>query len=192
MGRPTLSTLAVFAVVFTLQTIGDLIGFGMGVFALSLPLGTHPWTVLTSVYAHGSVSHLLANALAFVFVAPLVARVTTPTRFHVFFVGTGALAGITQVVLMSPFGAGAVLGASGSIFALFGYLLVGNRASNVALGWLPLERRGQLLLFALIAIGLTAVTAAPGIALVAHFTGFCLGAIAGRGRVLHVSRDTVA
>jgi hypothetical protein len=32
---------------------------------------------------------------------------------------------------------------------------------------------------------LTAATAAPGVALLAHFAGFCLGVAAGRGRVLH-------
>lgn len=191
MGRPTRSTLALFAVVFALQTLGDVVGIGAGVFALVVPLFDRPWTIVTSVYAHGSFGHLLANAFALVLVGPLVARVTTSVRFHAFFIGTGAIAGITQVLLTGLFGGAAVLGASGAIFALFGYLLVGNRASERVLSWLPLARRGQLVLFAVLAALLTIATAAPGVALVAHFVGFSLGAVAGRGRILHVaSRNT--
>lgn len=188
MGRPTLTTLALFAAVFAAQAIGSAVGIGAGAFALAAPLEDRPWTILTSVYAHGGLTHLLANALALGVIGPLVARVTTPIRFHSFFVATGALAGIAQVLLAGLFGGAAVLGASGAIFALLGYLIVGNRASEAILSWLPLERRGRLLLFVAIAALLTAATAAPGVALVAHFTGFCLGAVSGRGRILHAQR----
>lgn len=192
MGRPTLTTLALFTAVFAIQALSTAVGIGAGAFALAVPLGDRPWTIVTSVYAHGSLTHLLANAFALAVLGPLVARVTTPARFHAFFVGTGALAGITQVLLTSLFGGAAVLGASGAIFALLGYLLVGNRASEAVLSWLPLERRGRLLLFAVIAALLTTATAAPGVALVAHFAGFCLGAVSGRGRLLHAPRRDAA
>jgi membrane associated rhomboid family serine protease len=191
MGRPTFRTLALFAVVFAVQTLLDTLGVGAGLFVLAAPIGERPWTVVTSVYAHGGLGHLLANAVALVIVGPLVARVTTPIRFHAFFVGAGATAGIAQVLLTVPFGPTAVLGASGAIFALLGYSLVGNRASAAVLAWLPLGRRGRLALFALLAALLTLATAAPGVALVAHFVGFSLGAVAGRARILHVSREDV-
>ncbi len=187
MSRPTLSTLAVFAAVFALQTLADVVGIGAGAFALALPFADRPWTLVTSVYAHGGLTHLLANAIALAVLGPLVAHVTTPVRFHAFFVVTGALSGVAQIVLTVPLGGAAVLGASGAIFALLGYLLVGNRASDRALSWLPVGRRGQLALFAAVAAALTLATAAPGVALVAHFVGFCLGAAAGRGRILHVA-----
>jgi len=187
MGRPTRSTLALFAVVFALQTLGGVVGIGAGAFALAVPLFDRPWTIVTSVYAHASLWHLLANAFAFVLVGPLVARVTTSVRFHAFFVGTGAIAGILQVLLTGLFGGAAVLGASGAIFALFGYLFVGNRVSERVLSWLPLDRRGRLVLFAALAVLLTIATAAPGVAVIAHFVGFSLGVVAGRGRILHVT-----
>ena len=186
MGRPTLTTLVLFAVVFAAQVLGEAIGFGLWAFALAWPLLENPWTLVVSVYAHGGPAHLAATTLALVVVGPLVAYVTTPARFHAFFVGSGAVAGIAQVVTTIPLGGSSVLGASGAIFALFGYLLVGNRASERALSWLPLGSRGQLLLFALLAGLVTYATASPGVALVAHFAGFLVGAIAGRLRVLHV------
>jgi membrane associated rhomboid family serine protease len=185
MGRPTLTTLSLFAVVFGFQAIGSAIGIGTGAFALAVPLDDRPWTIVTSVYAHGSLTHLLMNALGLVVLGPIVTRVTTSIRFHAFFVTTGAIAGIVQVVFAIPFGGVAVLGASGAVFALLGYLLVGNRASERVISWLPLGRRGRLLFFITVAAALTAVTAAPGVALVAHFAGLCLGATAGRGRLLH-------
>jgi len=41
-----------------------------------------------------------------------------------------------------------------------------------------------VLVFAVIAAVLTLATGAPGVALVAHFTGFLLGLIAGRAHLL--------
>ena len=87
---------------------------------------------------------------------------------------------------------GGVLGGSGAIFALMGYILVANRASNRVLSWLPLGATGMLLLFGVLAAAVTLATAAPGVALVAHFTGFLVGAVAGESRLLHTGADTKA
>lgn len=186
VGRPTLATLGLCLATFAAQTVAGVVGIGVGAFALSLPLGHQPWTLVTSVYAHGGPGHLVANAIALLVVGPLVAYVTTPARFHAFFICTGALAGVVQVLVAIAFGGAAVLGASGAIFALLGYVLVGNRASERVLSWLPVGGRGRLLLFVGIAGLVTAATAAPGVALAAHFVGFCLGVGAGRLRLLHV------
>lgn len=192
MGRPTLTTLALFAVVFAAQIAGFAYGQGAEAFALAMPLDHRPWTLVVSVYAHANPTHLVANSVALLVVGPLVAYQTTSSRFHAFFVTSGALAGVAQVVATIPTGSQPVLGASGAIFALLGYLMVGNRASEWALSWLPLGGLGRLLLFGVLAAGVTLATAAPGVALVAHFTGFLVGAVAGRFRLLHKSRDIPA
>lgn len=185
-GRPTLTTLCAFAVVFAAQVFGSRFGVDPGLFVLRWPLTEQPAAVVLSVYAHGSVQHLAANTIALAIVGPLVAYVTTPFRFHVFFVVSGALAGVAQVLATVPFGPAGVLGGSGAIFALMGYILVANRASNRALSWLPVGATGSLLLFGALGAVVTLATAAPGVALVAHFTGFLVGAVAGRSRLLHV------
>lgn len=182
---PTITTLFAFAVVFVIQVFGGSVGVDTSVFVLRWPLTAEPGAIVLSVYAHGSVRHLAANALALAIVGPLVAYVTTPVRFHLFFIASGAIAGVTQVLATVPFGAAGVLGGSGAIFALMGYILVGNRASIRALSWLPLGTTGSLLLFGVLAAVVTLATAAPGVALVAHFTGFVVGAVAGHGQVLH-------
>lgn len=187
---PTMTTLALFAVVFLLQVFGGAVGLGAAAFALALPLAEYPWTIVVSVYAHGGLAHLAANTIALAIVGPFVSYLTTAARYHAFFVVTGALSGVAQVVVTAPLGGTAVLGASGAILAMIGYLVVGNRASRAALSWLPLGDTGRLLLFALLAGLLTVATAAPGVALVSHFTGLFLGMVAGRLRLLHVSRPT--
>jgi membrane associated rhomboid family serine protease len=176
---PTLETLAVFLVVFVLQGAAALVGL-VGLFVLAPPLSTDPWTIVTSVYAHASIGHLISNSLALLLAGLLVERRTSRARFHLFFLTVGALAGITQVVLSGVIGpATAVLGASGAVFGLFGYLLAGNVVTASLLDRVRLSPRAQFGLFALAALVVTIATGRPGVALVAHFTGLFLGLLAG-------------
>ncbi|MCU4744283.1 rhomboid family intramembrane serine protease [Halobacteria archaeon AArc-m2/3/4] len=183
---PILETLVVFALVAIAQFLTGIVGLMGGLFVLAPPISTNPWTIVTSVYAHGSIGHIVSNSIALVIFGWPIARATTRFRFHTFFVVTGAIAGIAQVWVMGLFGtATPVLGASGAVFALLGYLIAGNRvsesiASRVAVpGWVT------LLFFLALAAVVTIATAAPRVALVAHFIGFLLGLVAGRARVLH-------
>ncbi|AZQ13468.1 rhomboid family intramembrane serine protease [Halorubrum sp. PV6] len=178
--RATLETLGIALLLASIQAALGLVGLA-GLFALSTPLSVAPWTLVTSVYAHGSIGHLLANALALLLVGPLVERRTTRGRFHAFVVATGALAGATQVTLGGLLGPSvAVVGLSGAIFALGGYLLAGNVVSATLFDRLRLSARAQFGLFGLAAVGLTAMTAAPGVALIAHAVGAFSGLVAGR------------
>ena len=86
---PTVVTLALVLAVFAGQQVAGLLGW-RGLFALSNPLLARPWTLVTSVYAHASVSHLVANALALALGGLLVERLTTRARFHAFFVTVGS------------------------------------------------------------------------------------------------------
>ncbi|GAB7009928.1 rhomboid family intramembrane serine protease [Halorubrum trueperi] len=178
--RATIETLAIASLFVIAQAALSVVGLA-GMFALSTPLSLAPWTVVTSVYAHGSIGHLLANAIALLLVGPLVERRTTRLRFHAFVVTTGALAGIAQVTLGGLLGPSpAVLGLSGAAFALGGYLLAGNVVSATLFDRLRLSARAQFALFGLAALLLTATTAAPGVALIAHAVGAFSGLVAGR------------
>ena len=182
--RATLETLGIVLLVGAAQAFLSVVGL-FGLLALSTPVSVAPWTLVTSVYAHGSVGHLLANALGLLLVGPLVERRTTRARFHAFVVVTGALAGVAQVTVGSLLGPpSAVLGISGAVFALGGYLLAGNVVSATLFDRLRLSPRVQLVLFGLVAVSLTATTAAPGVALIAHATGAFCGLVAGRAGLL--------
>lgn len=184
MERPTVVTLGVLSVVFVCQSLLSLVGLG-GLFALSLPLLVRPWTILTSVYAHAGLSHLLGNALALALGGLLVERFTTSARFHAFFLAVGALAGVVQVVVLGLVGARvSVLGASGAILGLYGYLLGANRLTERLVAGVELPARVQVVLGVVFAVVITLLTANPGAALVAHFTGLLVGLFAGRAHLL--------
>ncbi|WP_226011449.1 rhomboid family intramembrane serine protease [Halomicrobium salinisoli] len=200
MGRrladsPTVTLLVALVVVFALQQIVTVAAgrpIARSLFTLSAPITTHPWTVVTAVYAHSSLSHLAANAAALALAGLLLERRTTPARFHAFFLTSGALAGLAQVsvsAMVGPFVPGmharvSVLGASGAVFALFGYLLASNGVTEEVLGGVSLGPRLQVALLAGVAVAVTLATASPRAALIAHFTGFLLGLLAGRIHVL--------
>jgi membrane associated rhomboid family serine protease len=197
-GSPILELLFVFVLVFVAQAVSALADMVGGLFVLTPPVTDNPWTVVTSVYAHAGPGHLLSNAVALVLFGWPVARATTRLRFHLFFVLTGSIAGVAQVVLSDILASlpvivfsatRGVLGASGAVFALLGYLLASNRLSSTLAGIARVPAWVSLIVFAGIAGAVTLLTAAPGIALIAHFTGLFVGLIAGRLRVLNVERE---
>ena len=182
---PTLTLVGVFVVVYVVEVLAGFVGVPKTAFALATPVTLRPWTLVTSVYAHGSFGHLLANSVGLVLVGLLLERQTSRVRFHLFFLVTGALAGLSHVWvgrLLSE--RPAVLGASGAIFALVGYVLAGNRVSDTVLAAAPISERAILVVFVLVAAAVTVLTAGPGVALVAHFAGLLLGLLAGYDNVL--------
>lgn len=188
---PTLTTITVFVVVYVLETVARLLNVFGGLFVLAPPVTVNPWTVVTSVYAHSSPVHLLSNAVALLVPGFILERQTSTGRYHAFFLCSGALAGIAEIAVAPLFGAPVgVLGASGAVFAFIGYLLSANRLTEAAIGGVALSGRAQLALFTVLAVLVTVATGQPGVALVAHFTGFLLGLLAGRAHLLRVERRT--
>ncbi|SFS41791.1 rhomboid family intramembrane serine protease [Halostagnicola kamekurae] len=191
---PILELLVVFVLVFVVQFLTSILGLMGGLFVLAAPLSNDPWTIVTSVYAHDGVGHLLSNSIALVLFGWPVARATSRLRFHAFFLLTGAIAGVSQVLVLSGLGSGGatpgVLGASGAVFALLGYLLAGNRLSSGVASVIDVPDWVTYAVFFVVAVVVTLTTFAPGVALVAHFTGLLLGLLAGRARVLHVESST--
>lgn len=195
-GSPILELLVAFVVVQVLQLVTAFAGLVDTLFVLSAPITENPWTVVTSVYAHAGPGHLFSNALALVVFGWPIARATTRARFHLFFLGAGAIAGIAQVTLGTVpalvVGSGApavgVIGASGGVFALLGYLLAGNRLSSGLAGVVSVPPWLTALVFVGLAVGITIATASPGVALIAHFTGLVVGLGAGRLNLLAVGR----
>lgn len=184
---PTVELLAVFGAVFVVQRLGALVGVGTAAFALSLPLANAPWTLVTSVYGHASLNHLLANAVGLAVVGFALERYTSRVRFHAFVLATGALAGLAEIAVAGVLaGPRAVIGASGAVLALYGYVLGGNRLTGGLLDRLDLGRRGTAALLVAVAALVTLLTARSGVALVAHATGLVLGLVAGRLGLLGV------
>lgn len=187
MGRlesPTLEVIGVFVIVYILQAAGNVVGIPAGWFALAAPMD-RPWSIVTSVYAHAGANHLIVNSIALLIIGLPLERFAAWWRYHAFFLGTGAAAGLVQIGVVGLLGSGGtVLGASGAILALYGYALAGNPVTGGLLARLGLSRRVKLWLLGLAAVTVVILTAGPGVALVAHGTGFAMGLIGGRFGVL--------
>ena len=182
--RPTVDLLLLFVSVFALQQLAGLFGVGVEWFALATPFA-RPWTLVTSVYAHATIGHLLANAVALVAVGLLLERWTSRVRFHAFVAVTGVVSAVTELASGAVLGRPtAVLGASGAILACFGYVLAGNRLTGGVLSRVAPDRRTRVALLVAAAVAATVLTAGPGVAVVAHATGFVLGLVAGRVGIL--------
>lgn len=88
---------------------------------------TRPWTIITSIFSHGGFNHLFVNGLVLLFFGQTTERLIGTRRFTYLFLGAGAIAGISQVVLSTmlfPGGNHGALGASGAIQGVMGTLVV--------------------------------------------------------------------
>jgi membrane associated rhomboid family serine protease len=187
-GSPTLDTLVVMAVVFALQGVAGLLTALTPLNLIGLFVAepqSAPLRTLLSVYAHGNVGHLLGNAVALALVGFALERVTSRLRFHAFFLVAGIVSALAQVYVTG----GAVLGASGAVFALYGYVATGNPLSRSLLDGLDLPTWVQGLAFVGVAGAVTLLTASPGVALVGHFAGLFVGLAGGRLRLLTMFVD---
>jgi len=84
--------------------------------------GERPWTILTSLFLHGSFGHILGNMITLYFFGKYLRLLVGSSKFLlVYFIG-GILGGILYVLLAPPFSI--AIGASGAVFALGGALAV--------------------------------------------------------------------
>ncbi|RQG93726.1 rhomboid family intramembrane serine protease [Natrarchaeobius oligotrophus] len=186
LGRnPVVQTLVIMMGV---SIVGWAATGGQGVpdgFALSMPIDEPWWSLITATYGHLDTAHFLSNATVIVIAGGLIALSTSAIRFHVFFIATGVLAAIGQVYLADVFGTSvAVIGTSGSAFALAGYVIgsvsTGSESTRTAAVG-PLT-----IVLLLIAGGATIWFSPQGTAFGSHFIGILLGLVAGRLHLLRV------
>lgn len=189
--KATTQTIGAILGVFAIQTIavGILGIIPMKFFTLALPFGSDPWTIVLSVYSHTSVGHLVSNLVALLILGLIVERVTNITRFHIFFLLTGVLSSFTQLIYSQMFSSTtvAVIGASGAIFALMGYAIVGNNLTSNLISYLNIGRIGTVFIIISLATIITVMTASEGVALISHASGFIIGALSGYFRLLHTN-----
>ncbi|MDA0336394.1 MAG: rhomboid family intramembrane serine protease [bacterium] len=81
------------------------------------------WTVITAIYLHGSLLHIIFNMMWVRQLAPVVEELFGPYRLFVIFTVSGAVGFIAS----SMMGSSLTLGASGSIFGLLAAAIVYGR-----------------------------------------------------------------
>ena len=105
------------------------------------------WTLLTAIYLHGGLLHILFNVLWIRQLGPAVQEVYGPARLVVIFTVAGAAGFVASNTLGVPF----TIGASGSIFGLLGAIVAYGRKRGGVYGRMVLRQYGQwaVLLFVL-------------------------------------------
>jgi membrane associated rhomboid family serine protease len=190
--KATKQTLGVIVAVFIAQffSIYLVSSISLDFYTFAYPIiNSDPWTIILNVYSHAGIGHLASNAIALVVLGFIVERVTNPVRFHLFFITTGIIAAFAEITFWFFMGtSSSVLGASGAIFALMGYAVIGNNLADSFIETLELGRTGTLILLAGLATLVTIATASEGVAIIAHATGFFIGAVSGYFKILHVEQ----
>ncbi len=121
------------------------------------------WTVLSAAWLHGGILHILFNLLWVRQLGPVTAQVYGPSRLVIIY----TVASITGFGLSSFLGTPLTLGASASLFGLFGALVwAGRRTGHTELG-------RQALMFAVILLVFGFLW--PNIDNFAHIGGFIGG-----------------
>jgi membrane associated rhomboid family serine protease len=140
-------------------------------------LRDQPWTILTYMFLHGSIWHILFNMVALYFLGTFSIYLIGETAFLVtYFVG-GIMGGLLYVVLSPLLGTSfsIVVGASGAIFALGGLLMVMRPNLKVVMFPIPIE----MPLWVSILINFVLVVFNVAVAWEAHLGGLILGAAVG-------------
>ncbi len=128
------------------------------------------WTLLTAIYLHGSLLHILFNVLWIRQLGPAVEEVYGPARLVTIF----TLSGVAGFVVSNLIGIPFTIGASGAIFGLLGALVAYGRKRGGVFGGLVLRQYGQ---WALVLFILGFFMA--GVNNFAHAGGFAGGLLAG-------------
>jgi rhomboid protease GluP len=105
------------------------------------------WTVLTAIYLHGGLLHILFNVLWIRQLGPAVEQLYGSARLVVIF----TVSGVAGFLLSNAAGIPFTIGASGSIFGLLGAMVAFGRKRGGVFGTMVLRQYGQwaLMLFVL-------------------------------------------
>ena len=188
----TATIIAVNALVFLLElTGGDAFVKQWSVVPADIVAGRHWITILTAMFMHGGWMHILGNMVFLWAFGPEVEDAMGPPRYLVFYLLSGLVASLAQIVAM-PGSTVPNLGASGAIAGVMGAFLITyprDQIKTVILfGWfaritfIPAALLiGLWFLIQLFSqVGAVAEVDTGGVAYVAHVGGFIFGAATAR------------
>ena len=159
---------------FTLFLAAFFYGRLLEIFGLQgIAFLSRPWTLVTSMFLHLGVWHLLTNMLALFFFGRYLSRLVGTRRFLVVYFLGGICAGIFHLLFASPYTI--AIGASGAIFALGGTLAIMRPNLKVIIFPIPIP----MPLWAAIIGGFLVLSLVPGVAWQAHLGGLLFGLLSG-------------
>lgn len=161
---------ALCTIIFILQII--IPGLTDSITLVSSDVFLRPWTLVTSIFAHGSPTHLLYNMFALALFGSILESIVGERRWLLLFFSTGIIANIATLPFYS-----ASLGASGAIFGLLGALTMLRPKMVVWAAGVPMPMFVAAAIWA--AIDLFGLLFPTNIANAAHLSGLAFGLVAG-------------
>jgi membrane associated rhomboid family serine protease len=127
-----------------------------------------PWTLVTNLFIHANIWHILANMLTLYFFGSFLCRLIGVKNFLITYFCGGILGNILYILLGSPYSV--AIGASGAIYALAGALVVMMTNMRVLLYFIV-----PMPLWVVILVFFVLWSFIPGVAWQAHLGGLAFG-----------------
>ncbi|MCM2677043.1 rhomboid family intramembrane serine protease [Alkalicoccobacillus plakortidis] len=126
------------------------------------------WRLLTPIFLHGGLMHVVFNSFSLVIFGPVVEKILGKIKFISIYLLSGILANIATLYLGGVYYLH--VGASGAIFGIFGVLayMIWARRDLI-------DRANSQLVVTIIIIALVMTFVNPGINIFAHLFGFIAG-----------------
>lgn len=154
-------------------------------------LVTRPWTLITYIFLHNGLFHLLFNMLVlYFFGTALEQRIGNRQLLTIFFTA-GILSAIGYKFLSQPIfniSPGPMVGASGAIYGVFAALTILEPDIRVYVYFIPMKLKYALVLFAF--FDFLMVNSSDMIAHTAHLSGLIVGLYMGF-RIKKIQEDTL-
>ena len=138
-----------------------------------------PWTIVTNLFTHAGLWHILANMVTLYFFGSFITRLLGIKNFLVIYFCGGLLGNLFFLLLAPPYAYG--IGASGAVFALGGALTVLTPRLKVLVFPIPVPiplYAAVLGAFVILSV-LPLLRIMPTIAWQAHLGGLVFGLLAG-------------
>jgi len=200
---------------FNLSVTGKLILINVAIFIIFFPIflfrediiqyialrpdlffSGYVWTLLTSMFMHGSIFHILVNMFVLFSLGGLCEKIIGRKRFLWFYLLSGLIAGLIFVFLAFYLGSANpespayrifaspetfAVGASGAIFAIAGLFMILTPKLRFSILFFPFFSLPAYIMIPLVLFGTWIVSyyAQFGIGNTAHFGGFLAGVIYG-------------
>ena len=140
-----------------------------------------PWTILTSMFVHANIFHILGNMITLYFFGTYLTTLVGETKFFITYLLGGLLGGVFYVLMLlyAPWSTSleahvGAIGASGAVFAVGGALAVLRPNQKVLLYFIiPMP------LWVAVIGGFLVLSFIPGVAWQAHLGGLVVGLMAG-------------
>lgn len=174
-----LNVLFYIAVLILQSVYGDSVLENIAVQPSFILNGDKLWTIVTSMFMHGSILHLFVNMLSLMFLGSFLERLIGSKRFTFIYLLSGIIASLAFVFLALAFNQDLnipAVGASGAIFSIGGMLAVLTPRLPIYIMLIPIPMPmwlGIVLMLVLMWV-ISAVAGLP-IGNFAHLGGFIAG-----------------